>query len=105
MYDKLEEVAARYDELTAMLSDPEILKDQTAFAKYSKEHAEKRPIVETFLKLKEVKQAVEDAHEILKGDDKELKELGTKHHFLLQTFLECIQDMPSLTGGNLKLLK
>lgn len=76
MYDKLEEVAARYDELTIMLSDPEILKDQTAFAKYSKEHAEKRPIVETFLKLKEVKQAVEDAHEILKGDDKELKELA-----------------------------
>lgn len=76
MYDKLEEVAKRYDELTAMLSDPEILKDQTAFAKYSKEHAEKRPIVETFLKLKEVKQAVDDAHEILKGDDKELKELA-----------------------------
>lgn len=76
MYDKLEEVAARYNELTNMLSDPEILKDQTAFAKYSKEHAEKRPIVETFLKLKEVKQAVEDAHEILKGDDKELKELA-----------------------------
>ena len=24
MYDKLEEVAARYDELTAILSDPEI---------------------------------------------------------------------------------
>ena len=76
MYDKLEEVAARYDELTSMLSDPEILKDQAAFAKYSKEHAEKRPIVETFLKLKEVKHAVEDAHEILKGDDKELKELA-----------------------------
>ena len=37
MYDKLEEVAARYDELTAILSDPEILKDQNAFAKYSKE--------------------------------------------------------------------
>ena len=36
MYDKLEEVAARYDELTAILSDPEILKDQNAFAKYSK---------------------------------------------------------------------
>ncbi len=76
MYDKLEEVAARYDELTAILSDPEILKDQNAFAKYSKEHAEKRPIVETFLRLREVKQSLEDAYEILKGDDKELKELA-----------------------------
>ena len=41
MYEKLEEVAARYDELTNMLSDPEVLKDQQSFAKLSKEHAEK----------------------------------------------------------------
>ena len=76
MYEKLEAVAARYDELTNMLSDPEVLKDQQSFAKLSKEHAEKRPIVETYLKLKEVKQSLNDAHEILKGDDKELKELA-----------------------------
>ena len=76
MYEKLEEVAARYDELTNMLSDPEVLKDQQSFAKLSKEHAEKRPIVETYLKLKDVKKALNDAHEILKGDDKELKELA-----------------------------
>ena len=37
MYEKLEEVAARYDELTNMLSDPEVLKDQQSFAKLSKE--------------------------------------------------------------------
>lgn len=76
MYDKLEEVAKRYDELTEMLSDPDVVKDQNLFMKYSKEHAEKRPIVETYLQLKSVKQSVSDAHEILKGDDKELKELA-----------------------------
>ena len=32
--------------------------------------------VETFLRLREVKQSLEDAYEILKGDDKELKELA-----------------------------
>lgn len=76
MYDKLEEVVKRYDELTNLLSNVDVLKDQSQFAKYSKEHAEKRPIVETFLKLKEVKKSLDDAHEILKGDDKDLKELA-----------------------------
>ena len=76
MYDKLEEVVLRYEELNELLSNPDIIKDQSLFAKYSKEHAEKRPIVEAFLKLKEIKQAVSDAYEILKGDDKELKELA-----------------------------
>ena len=76
MYDKLEEVVKRYDELTNLLSNADVLKDQSQFAKYSKEHAEKRPIVETFLKLKEVKKSLDDAHEILKGDDKDLKELA-----------------------------
>ena len=64
MYDKLEEVVKRYDELTNLLSNADVLKDQSQFAKYSKEHAEKRPIVETFLKLKEVKKSLDDAHEI-----------------------------------------
>ena len=76
MYDKLEEVVLRYETLNELLADPETLKNQTLFAKYSKEHSEKRPIVETYLKLKSVKDAVDDAYEILKGDDKELKELA-----------------------------
>lgn len=76
MYDKLEEVVKRYDELTELLSTQEVLSDQQIFAKYSKEHAEKRPIVETFLKLKELKTSLDEAYEILKSGDKELKELA-----------------------------
>ena len=33
MYDKLEEVVKRYDELTELLTDADILKDQNLFAK------------------------------------------------------------------------
>lgn len=76
MYDKLDEVVNRYEALNNMLSDPEIIKDQSLFTKYSKEHAEKRPIVEAYLNLKSVKQSLLEAEEILKGDDKELKELA-----------------------------
>ncbi len=76
MYHKLDEVVERYEALNGMLADPEIIKDQSLFTKYSKEHAEKRPIVEAYLNLKSVKQSLIEAKEILNGDDKELKELA-----------------------------
>ena len=76
MYDKLDEVVNRYEALNQMLSDPEVIKDQSLFTKYSKEHAEKRPIVEAYLNLKAVKQYMDEAQEILASGDKELKELA-----------------------------
>lgn len=76
MYDKLDEVVNRYEALNQMLSDPEVIKDQSLFTKYSKEHAEKRPIVEAYLNLKAVKQSMDEAQEILASGDKELKELA-----------------------------
>ncbi len=76
MYDKLDEVVDRYEVLNGLLSDPEVIKDQALFTKYSKEHAEKRPVVEVYVELKSLKQALEDAEEILKSGDAELKELA-----------------------------
>lgn len=76
MYDKLDEVVARYDDLNKLLSDPDITKDMNVFTKYSKEHSEKRPIVEAYLKLRDLKKSIADAHDILNGSDKELKELA-----------------------------
>ncbi len=76
MYDKLDEVVGRYEALNGMLADPEVIKDQSLFTRYSKEHAEKRPIVEAYLRLKAVKRSMDEAHEILNGHDRELKELA-----------------------------
>ncbi len=76
MYDKLDEVVERYEVLNGLLSDPEVIKDQAVFTKYSKEHAEKRPVVEVYVQLKELQQALKDAEEIIASGDKELKELA-----------------------------
>lgn len=76
MYDKLDEVVKRYNDLTELLADPEVIKDMNVFTKYSKEHSEKRPIVETYLKLKALNHSMTEAYEILNGSDKELKELA-----------------------------
>ncbi|MDR2884561.1 MAG: peptide chain release factor 1 [Deferribacteraceae bacterium] len=77
MFDKLEEVVNRYNELNGMLSDPAIIADQQTFTKYSKEHSEKTPLVELFLKWKGLKNSVAEAESIIAtSNDKEFVELA-----------------------------
>ena len=52
MFDKLEDVEKRYDELTRMISDPEIISNQTEWQKLMKEHASIEDVV---LKYREYK--------------------------------------------------
>ena len=77
MLDKLEAVANRYEELTSLLSDPEVVGDRQAFAKYAKEHAELEPVVNNFKRWKTVNQELEDNKELLKEtNDSEFRELA-----------------------------
>ena len=45
MFQKLEEVEKRYDEITKKISDPEIINKQDEWKKLMKEHAEIEPVV------------------------------------------------------------
>ena len=74
MFQKLEDVEKRFDELTQKISDPEIIANQSEWQKLMKEHAEISEIVEKYREYKKVKANLEEAKEML--NDKELKELA-----------------------------
>ena len=74
MFQKLESVEKRYEELTKKISDPEIISKQDEWKNFMKEHAELEPIVEKYREYKKAKKAIEDTEEMLK--DPELKELA-----------------------------
>ena len=74
MFQKLDSVEKRYEDLTKKISDPEIISKQDEWKNYMKEHAEIEPIVEKYREYKKVKQAIEDAKEML--EDPEMKELA-----------------------------
>ena len=57
MFEKLEAVEKRYDELTKMISDPEVINNHTEWEKLMKEHASIEEIVLKFREYKKVKQA------------------------------------------------
>ncbi len=78
LLDKLEEIENKYDELTKILSDPEIFSDYSKSQKYSKEQAELEEIVQKIREYKKILSDINEAEEILSTDrDDGLKELAT----------------------------
>ena len=74
MFQKLDEVEKRYEEVTRKISDPEIIAQQSQWQELMKEHAEIEPVVLKYKEYKKANQAIEDAKEMLK--DPEMKELA-----------------------------
>ena len=74
MFQKLEDVEKRYEDLTVKISDPEVIAQNKEWQKMMKEHAELTPIVEKYREYKKVEQSIKDSEEML--SDPELKELA-----------------------------
>lgn len=76
MFDKLKGVEDRFTEIETLMSDPEIVKDQSAYQKYIREHAELGKVVAVFRKFKHILQDIEESRELLKDGDQEIKDLA-----------------------------
>lgn len=77
MFEKLDFIEDRYDELNKKVSDPEVINNQKEFQKYIKEYSEIKPIVEKYREYKEVKSTIDDDKDIIKNsDDEEFIELA-----------------------------
>ncbi len=76
MLDKLLALEKRYDDLTAMLSDPKVISIQAEFQKFSREHAELHPVIEKIQKFKKLLADLESTEELLSSGDSEIKELA-----------------------------
>ncbi len=74
MFDKLENVEKRYEELNEKISDPEVIANQNEWKKLMKEHADIEEIVEKYREYKKVQNSIEDLKEML--EDKEMHDLA-----------------------------
>ena len=90
MFDKLEVVEARYEELTKMISDPEVIANQTEWQKLIKEHSSIEEVVQKYREYKKEKQRMEEAKEMM--EDKELKELAEIDYYEAKEKLPQIED-------------
>ena len=79
MFEKLENVEKRYEELTKLISDPEVISNHEEWQKLMKEHASIEDVVLKFIEYKKVKQSMEEAEELLY--DPEMKELAEAEYY------------------------
>lgn len=78
LLERLKAIEDKYNELTNLMSDPEVLADFPRYQKYSTEQAEISEIVEKYKEYKKVLADLKDAEDILKeGGDEGLKELAS----------------------------
>ena len=78
MFQKLDAVEKRFEELTQKISDPDVIANQAEWRELMNEHAELEPIVEKYREYKRVQKSFEEAKEMTEDPtlDKELKDLA-----------------------------
>ena len=78
MFDKLESVVNRYEQVGIELTRPDVVSNNELFRKLMKEHSELTPIVEKYKELQDAKKSEQEALEILAEPnlDKDFKELA-----------------------------
>ncbi len=75
---RLDEVSERFEELSRLLSEPEVIEDQRRFQSHSREYAELDPIIEVWRSWNECETARQEARAMLDDSDSELRSLAAE---------------------------
>lgn len=76
MFQKLDFILEKYEELSLKVSDPEIINNQSVWQKHIKEMGEMEPIVNKYKEYKKAKENIEEAKAMLEENDEELREMA-----------------------------
>ncbi len=94
MLDQLEQIEHTFEELTARLVDPDVLRSPARFRDTSRALAELNPVVEIFHRYKRTREELDQTRELL-GEldrDDDLFEVATEEERLLQTALDALEE-------------
>lgn len=93
MFDKLDDILYRYEEVINELSEPEVMNDSDRYQKLMKEQADLEPIVEKYREYKAAKENIAESLEILEEEsDEELKELAKEELAQSKASLETLEN-------------
>ena len=90
MFEKLEAVEKRYEELTKLIADPDVIANQAEWQKLMKEHASIEDVVAKFREYKKVKKAMDEAEELMQ--DQDMKDLAEEEYYSSKEQLPKIEE-------------
>ena len=93
MFDKLDFILNKYEELSLRVSEPELIANQPEWRKTVKEMSDMEPIVLKYREYKKAKEELADAKELLEeaGSDEEMKEMAKMEISDLEEKLETLE--------------
>jgi peptide chain release factor 1 len=92
MFDRLDQMEARYEELGQQLADPTLVTDQKKFSATAKAHRDLEPTVEKLREYRTIKQGVADAKAMLSDSDPDIKEMAQLELTALEPRLAEVED-------------
>ncbi|MBO4816043.1 MAG: peptide chain release factor 1 [Clostridia bacterium] len=90
MFEKLEIVEKRYDELTNQIADPEIIANTGEWQKLMKEHSSIEEIVGKYREYKNALKSMDEAKELM--EDPEMKELAEEEYYASKEKIPTIEE-------------
>ena len=90
MFQKLEAVENRYEELNKKIADPEVIANQSEWQKLMKEHASIEEVVLKYREYKKVQKDMEEAKEMMQ--DSEMKQLAEAEYYESKEMLPKIEE-------------
>jgi len=76
MFDRLDQLEERYEDLGRQLSDPKIVNDQENYRKVSKQYRDIEPTVEKFREYRKIKDGIAEAKVMLNDSDGDMREMA-----------------------------
>src|SRR5213596_3359002 len=98
MFERLDQIEARYEELTHALASPEIISDSSKYQKTAKAHSEIAPVVEKYREYKDLKKGIAESKAVL-ADEKD-----SEMRAYAQEELEKLEARVAAVEEDLKLL-
>lgn len=93
MFDKLDDIVNRFEEVSNLISDPDVISNQSQWQKLMKEHSSLTPIVEKYKEYRQTKETMEESLMILdEEDDPELKEMAKEELAEAKAKIPVIED-------------
>ena len=78
LLEKLDGLAERYDEVGHLLSDAEVIAEQTHFRTLSMEYAELEPVVKVYQQFVQASVDVAEAKTMLRDDDADIRDMASQ---------------------------
>ncbi len=92
MFERLEQIEARYEELSAEMADPTLVNDQQRYQKTAKQARDLEPVVEHYREYRQLSHGIAEARAMLADSDPEVRAMAAEELEQLEVRLPKVEE-------------